>query len=268
MTDVARTQHIKEFFDEDSRQYLGERYPTVPKTCDQYSYIQRKQYVLEMLDQIPRKGRILDVGCGPAVFTSDLVARGWDVCAVDLSSGMLKTASQQVKHLSGRTVRFAAAQATELPFRDQSFDAVMCIGLVSYVDSVPALLADVRRVLRPNGEAVLQIANSQAMSELDLRLRRFISRFLPRRNQDAHDRFFEQVRLHPYRPAVFDRWCNEARLVKREFRFFDFRPPLVIDRLAPSLSLQTGRRLEVLSRSMMAIPFGTGYLARVARQDR
>lgn len=264
MNDVARTRQIKEFFDEDSRRYLTERYPEAPTTCDQFSYQIRKQYVLEMLEHVPQKGRILDIGCGPAVYTRDLVMRGWDVCGIDLSSGMLKTAARNAAGLEGKPVRFAAAQATELPFRDGSFDVVLCIGVVSYVSSVPALLRDIRRALRPHGEAIFQISNSLSISEVDLRLRTYVAKLMPKRRElDSHDRFRAQVRLHPYRPTVFDRWCRAAGLSRREFRFFDFRPPLVIDRLAPSLSLSAGRRLEALSRSTLATGFGSGYLVRV-----
>jgi ubiquinone/menaquinone biosynthesis C-methylase UbiE len=268
MSDGARTQQIKEFFDEDSRQYLKERYPTAPTNCDQYSYLIRKQYVLEMLDRIPRKGRILDIGCGPAVYTRDLVARDWNVCGMDLSSGMLKTAATNAASLGGKPVRFTAAQATELPFRDSSFDAVLCVGVVSYVDSVPVLLREVRRVLRPGGQAIFQISNSLSVSELDLKLRTYLGKLLPRRGAlDAHDKFRSQVKLHPYRPSVFDGWIDGAELTKCEFRFFDFRPPLVVDRLAPALSLNAGRRLEAFSRSTIATGLGSGYLVRVSKPE-
>jgi ubiquinone/menaquinone biosynthesis C-methylase UbiE len=264
MSNVVRTRQIQEFFDEDSRRYLTERYPEAPTTCDQFSYLIRKQYVLEMLDRMPRVGRILDIGCGPAVYTRDLVSRGWEVCGVDLSSGMLKTAARNASALDGKPVRFAAAQATELPFLNRSFDAVLCVGVVSYVDSVPALLREIRRTLKPHGEAVFQISNALSISEVDLRLRTYAGTLIRRRRQlDSHDRFRAQVRLHPYRPATFDRWCREAGLSRREFRFFDFRPPLVIDRLMPALSLIAGRRLESLSRSSLATGLGAGYLVRV-----
>jgi ubiquinone/menaquinone biosynthesis C-methylase UbiE len=266
MSSAARTRHIKEFFDEDSRHYLAERYPSAPKTCDQLSYLTRKHYVLEMLDRIPGQGRILDIGCGPAVYTRDLADRGWQVCGVDLSNGMLQTAATAAAGYGGKPVRFVAAQATELPFRDGSFDAVLCIGVVSYVDSVPALLNDVRRVLRPQGEAIFQIANVLSISEIDLKLRRLLGRLLPRRGTlDAHDRFRARVHLHPYKPSAFDAWCTDADLRRREFRFFDFRPPLLVDRLAPSLSLKVARRFEALSRSGLATGFGSGYLVRVAK---
>lgn len=264
MTQTARTQHIKEFFDEDSRQYIDERYPDVPKTCDQHSYLARKRYVLEMLDRIGRGGRILDIGCGPAVYTRDLVMRGWKVCGVDLSTGMLQAAARAAASLPGHRVAFASAQANELPFQDASFDAALCVGVVSYVESVPRLLHDVRRSLRPGGQAIFQISNTLSAAEVDIRVRHHLEKLLPRRRPlDAHDRFRSRVRLRPYRPGTFDAWCREAGLEICEFRFFDFRPPLVIDRLLPATSLRLGRILESLGRSRMAAPLGAGYLVRV-----
>src|SRR5262249_8650248 len=150
------------------------------------------------------------------------------------------------------------------PFKTGAFDAVLCIGLVSYVDSVPNLVGEIARVLRPRGEAIFQISNSLAISELDLRFRNSLKNLLPRRGQlDAHDEFREKVHLHPYRPSEFDGFCAAATLVKRESRFFDFRPPLVIDRLAPTLSLRAGQWLEGFSRSTLATGLGAGYLVRV-----
>src|SRR5678815_1235122 len=104
MSESAKPRHIKDFFDEDSRQYLDERYPSIPTTCDQFSYLVRKQYVLEMLDAIGHGGRVLDIGCGPAVYTRDLVERGWNVYGMDISTGMLETAVRLARAAASREV--------------------------------------------------------------------------------------------------------------------------------------------------------------------
>lgn len=267
MSEAQRTQHIKEFFDEDSQRYLTARYPSLPTNCDEYSYLVRKRNVLDMLDRIGRRGRILDIGCGPAVYTRDLVERGWNVCGMDLSTGMLQAAAKATNTLAGTPVKFTTGHAEHLPYRDESFDTVLCIGVVSYVTDVPTLLRDVKRILKPGGEAIFQISNSLSVSEIDLKLRRALGRFIPARGElDSHDRFRARVLLHPYRPSTFDDWCAGAGLVQREFQFFDFRQPLIVDRLAPRLSLRFGQMLEGLSRSRAAACMAVGYLARVARK--
>ena len=263
----ARTRRIKEFFDEDSVQYLDQRYPAEPTNNDQFSYLVRRRYVLEMLERAGKVGRLLDVGCGPAVLTSEVVRRGWRVSAVDLSTGMLATARRSTQDLPNGAVRFAAAQATHLPFRDHTFDVVLCIGVVSYIQDVSLLLRGIRRVLRPGGQAIFQISNALGIFELEGRLLERVRRVLPARDGDAHDRFRSQVQLHAHRPVVFDRWCEEAGFTRREFRFYDFRPPLVVTRFAPGLSLRAGRRLESLGHSTLATGLAANYLVRVVSRE-
>jgi ubiquinone/menaquinone biosynthesis C-methylase UbiE len=263
----TRTKQIKEFFDEDSVRYLDQRYPSEPQNADQFSYYIRRQYVLEMLERIGTGGRLLDIGCGPGVLTPELVRRGWTVSAMDLSTGMLSAARRSTSNLPAGSVRFAAAQATHLPFRSGTFDAVICIGVVSYVNDVPALLADVRRVLRPGGQAIIQISNALGLPDIDGRVVGKLKSFV-QKSGDSHDRFTSQVKLHPYRPGAFDTWCRQAGLDRREFRFFDFRMPRVISKFAPDAAFKAGRSLEILSRSSAATPFAAGYLVRLGRGDR
>jgi SAM-dependent methyltransferase len=152
----GRPRHdtLKDFFDEDSAQYLDERYPSIPTTCDQFSYLVRKQYVLEMLDAIgswrPRaRHRMRTCGSTPATSSS---------------AGGMSTAWISRPACSKPRWRLARALATSREVRRSSlrrscrikrgaFDAVMCIGVVSYVTDVPALLREVRRMLRPGGQA-------------------------------------------------------------------------------------------------------------------
>lgn len=266
MTEAGRTRHIKEFFDGDSSRYLTDRYPQEARTCDQFSYIVRRQYVLDMFDRIPHPGRVLDVGCGPAVLTPDLVARGWQVNGVDLSSGMLAAATRSAAALPGKRVAFAAAEATQLPFVNASFDAVLCIGVISYVHDVKVLLDDVRRVLRPGGQAILQISNAWSVAEVDQKFRASLKRLLRRQRQrDPLEKFDAHVKLRPYRPGTFERWCADAGLRPVEFRFYNFRPPRLVDRLAPAMSLFAARQLESLGRSRLVTGLGAGFLIRVVR---
>jgi ubiquinone/menaquinone biosynthesis C-methylase UbiE len=264
MNDVARKQLIQQYFDADSVQYLRRRYPTEASNCDQLSYLVRRQHVLDMLQRSGVHGRVLDIGCGPGVLTAELMAREWRVTGIDLSAGMLAAASKSMSSLPQGSIGFAAAEATHLPFRDGVFDAVLCIGVISYVDDVAALLGEVNRVLRPGGQAVLQISNTWGVAELDGRLRAYFRRIVGRR-QDATEQFHAQV-LRSYRPRAFEARCAAAGLQRREFRFYNFRPPRAMDRLAPALSLRAGRQLEVLGGSRLATGLASGYLARFERR--
>ena len=94
--------------------------------------------------------RILDIAAGTATSSEPFVAAGADVVPADFSLGMLR---------EGRKRRpawpFTAADATALPFADESFDVVtMSFGLRN-VNDYPAALAEFWRVARPGGRLVI-----------------------------------------------------------------------------------------------------------------
>ena len=46
-----------------------------------------------------------------------------------------------------------------LPFEDQQFDVILCIGVFGYIDDVVGALLEIRRVLRPGGLLVMSVRN-------------------------------------------------------------------------------------------------------------
>lgn len=75
------------------------------------------------------------------------------VVGVDLSSQMLEQARRKLS--SNSKVHFLTADATHLPFSNESFDAVSCsFGIRNMPDSMKAL-KEMHRVLRPGGTALI-----------------------------------------------------------------------------------------------------------------
>lgn len=100
--------------------------------------------------------RILDVGCGPGFYVTELLdrvgARG-SVVALDRSPDMLAVA---VKRAEGATnVEFHVGHAAALPVADESFDRALSVQVFEYIEDVPAALREMRRALRPGGRLVL-----------------------------------------------------------------------------------------------------------------
>ena len=136
---------VRTFYDQDSVRYLRERYPDEARTCSQYSYLIRKVHVLRMLNQTAKgSGRLLDIGCGPGVYTRDLLRLDWQVAGMDLSPHMIGEArSASAGAASASPATFAAGHAARLPFKTSSFDCVLCIGVISYVDDIRVALAEI-----------------------------------------------------------------------------------------------------------------------------
>jgi len=100
--------------------------------------------------------RVLDVGAGPgllAALIADTVGPGGLVCGVDISAPLLAAARSQC---AGRPqLRFAEGDATRLPADDAAFDVAISTQVLEYVADVDAALAEMQRVLRPGGRAVI-----------------------------------------------------------------------------------------------------------------
>ncbi|MDX1510594.1 MAG: methyltransferase domain-containing protein [Nitriliruptorales bacterium] len=96
--------------------------------------------------------RVLDVGCGTGYLGLGLAAEGQarNVHLCDLSPGMLDRARENAESL-GVDADFTRATAAELPFEDDSFDAVVTRGVLHHLHDVPAALAEWRRVVKPGG---------------------------------------------------------------------------------------------------------------------
>jgi SAM-dependent methyltransferase len=101
-----------------------------------------------------RGRRVLEVGCGAAMCSRWLAARGARPVALDLSGGMLGQARAGADR-TGIAVPLVQADARRLPFADASFDiAFTAFGAVPFVADSARVMREVARVLRPGGRWV------------------------------------------------------------------------------------------------------------------
>jgi len=92
---------------------------------------------------------VLDVGCGIGG-TLAAVGAGFDRVGVNIGADQLAVAERSVPG-----VRWVHADATQLPFEDDSFDRILCIEAAFHFSSRRAFFREVARVMRPNGRLVM-----------------------------------------------------------------------------------------------------------------
>jgi SAM-dependent methyltransferase len=99
--------------------------------------------------------RVLDVGAGPgflAAAAAEAVGPTGHVCGVDISEPLLAYARERT---TLPWLEFRNGDATALPFADATFDVAVSMQVLEYVPEVDAALAEIARVLRPGGRALV-----------------------------------------------------------------------------------------------------------------
>jgi len=103
-------------------------------------------------------GRVLDAGAGTGRLSRLFTRHGWRVTALDVSTEMLERLASELPNC--QTVHGALGQ--RLPFDDASFDAVVSMRVLKYVDQMQTAVDELARVLRPGGVAILEFANARS----------------------------------------------------------------------------------------------------------
>jgi ubiquinone/menaquinone biosynthesis C-methylase UbiE len=103
---------------------------------------------------VPASAAVLEIAPGPGFLAIELAKRGLAVRAVDISETFVEIARRNAA-VAGVTARFDVGDAAALPVADASVDfAVCCAAFKNFSRPVQAL-AEMRRVLRPGGTALL-----------------------------------------------------------------------------------------------------------------
>jgi ubiquinone/menaquinone biosynthesis C-methylase UbiE len=140
------------FFDKTADRYDGEYSAETPGG---HALRVRRKKVLDLFDQ--PGGKVLDVGCGPAVMTEALLARGCTFWGVDPSSRMIDIARKRFKE--DDRVHFVSGDAVRLDFPDGFFDAAVCMGVIDMVQDRRQAVREMLRVLKPGGTLIITFTN-------------------------------------------------------------------------------------------------------------
>jgi arsenite methyltransferase len=119
-----------------------------------------------LLAHLPKKAKVLDVGCGCGV-TMDLLANrfGYHVTGIDPSQKLITKA---LKRNAGLNIILGKGE--NLPFEDNAFDGVICECSLSVVDNADLTLAEMARVLKKKGKLIisdLYIKDSQMDNKVE-----------------------------------------------------------------------------------------------------
>jgi len=203
--------------------------------------------------------RVLDVGCGTGGVLLALAGRASMVAGVD-------TALMALEFCRGKGLRnVVQGSATALPFAARSFDVCVMMDVLEHLDDESILLAEVRRVLRPGGAALISVPAFRALwSQHDVTFQHR-RRYTRRELRDTVQRAGLRVEWSSYTnfflfpPALAWRTLRRWFGIAPERRTDFFTAPPLLNR-----ALVETYRWEAALVRHVALPFGVS-VACVAR---
>lgn len=111
----------------------------------------------------PTKGIVLDVGCHAGTFTERLLTKleTKSVYGVDISSPAINRAKKRIPYGN-----FQVADAANLPFKNNFFDAVFCLEVLEHVDDPIKVLKEIKRVLKTGGYTVFLVPSDNKLFKI------------------------------------------------------------------------------------------------------
>jgi SAM-dependent methyltransferase len=246
---------VKERFDRDAFGWKEKYRWRIHNPFGYNSKAYRKKRVLEMLGN--GRGMLLDLGCGPGAFFEELRSQGFFTVGVDFSHEMISLAHKAIRERHAAEV--VQADALLLPFREQSFDGLIAVGLLEYFPDDEGVLGEIRRVLKPGGRALLTVRN-QKCSE--------------RRRWKRYARVFKKsfAEKHYYRehdPLALEEVILGRGFVNVTKRFSHFYPiPWPFSRILRPLNSLLGHAMERLFSRTTVDSLGSVLILRFEAPDQ
>ena len=106
-------------------------------------HLERYRFAISRLQ--PRQ-RLLDIACGAGYGTAILLKHDCNVIGADYDEQAISAAQTKYRHGN-----FVIADALHVPFKDESFDAVVSFETIEHVHDGHNFLSEVFRVLKPGG---------------------------------------------------------------------------------------------------------------------
>lgn len=176
----------------------------------------------------PRKNgeRWLDAGCGAGTYTRLLCAEGAEVVGIDYSLPTILKARAR----SAPGVAYAVADVRHLPFQPQSFDGVLCFGVMQALGDTAPALGELATHAAPAGKLWVDALNQWCVvHSWDLLRRRlsgkpihlrYESPWVIRRIMVSHG--LRDIEIH-WMPIVPGRWPRLQRVVEGAVARWIFR---------------------------------------------
>jgi SAM-dependent methyltransferase len=133
-----------------------------PLQLDSRLFFRRVEQVMLTEGTSGPPGRVLDVACGTGKQAMRMSRRGWEAWGLEASMHMI--GMSRLLYPNAAKVHFVRSIAEGLPFKDNTFDRVLCQGSLDHFVDPFSFMRESARILRPSGRLVIALANYDGLS--------------------------------------------------------------------------------------------------------
>jgi len=105
-----------------------------------------------LTDRLKKGESVLDAGCGSGHPVTQILAKNFQVTGVDFSLQQTRSANAELHN-----ARFVCADLAHIPFRDSTFDAIVCFYALIHIprEEHRDVILNFHRILKPKGHAFI-----------------------------------------------------------------------------------------------------------------
>jgi len=135
------------------------------RQLDEYRY-DKLNYLPRLLDFASYRGKkLLEVGCGAGIDLVRFARAGAIVNGIDLSTTAIDLANKNLSQ-NGLNACLRVMNGESMQFDDNNFDVVYAHGVLQYTADAEKMVAEIHRVLKPSGQAIIMVYNRNSWLNL------------------------------------------------------------------------------------------------------
>lgn len=233
-----------------------------------HDFLARRERVQEFLGQCTQPGQsVLDIGCGTGPMVEFFGSRGLRYHGLDSAQSMLDSLWQQFRNAPyADKIQLKVGSCEQIPHPDGSFDILVAMGLLEYLDDLRPTLREIARVLKPEGVAVLTIPNYVSLNRFAMRNGKFITTgyHLAKRLFGAAAERRQDIAHKELAPKELDGLMAEVAFDRVGRAFYDYNLICYpVNRLFPRLAYAINSRIENKGPTFLA----NGYIGFYKKQN-
>ncbi|PKO16584.1 MAG: class I SAM-dependent methyltransferase [Chloroflexi bacterium HGW-Chloroflexi-10] len=119
----------------------------------------------QQVENIPKNGQVLEIAPGPGYFCIELARLGkYQITGLDISKSFVEIARKNAVK-AGLNIDFRQGNVSAMPFANETFDYTFCQAAFKNFSEPVKAIAEMYRVLKPHGVAVIVDLNRGASPE-------------------------------------------------------------------------------------------------------